>query len=126
MHRRNIQKRNVGVEPRLRIYVSTLPNLFATIGALAEVVLVAGEHLAQVRVNEFLLRVALLSEHNSGSVLLRGVVDRKAAQISKHLTSDEVLVAGVKRTLGCPNVVLTISRNLHPALLGNGLVPGKP
>src|SRR5690606_12919300 len=129
MHRSHVQKSNVGVHARLRIYVATLADLFTSVGTLTMIVRISLEvnriaidltrplmssSRGEVGIDELLLSVAISLEHDLRSVCLRRRVDRKTTQVRQNLSSHVVVLTRFERRLSGLHVISAVVADLHP------------
>ena len=103
--------------------VAALTDLLPTIGRLAESVLIARELLTEIGVNEFTLRIPVLSEDDELTVLVGRVVRSQTRQLGKHKAGLPVRMEVIEYRLGGDNIIVTVSCNFLPTILGNVLVP---
>ena len=125
MHARNVEKCDVDVDSWFGVDVSALTDLLPTIGRLAESVLIARELLTEIGVNEFTLRVPVLSEDDELTVLVGRVVRSQTRKLGEHKTGLPVRMEVVEDLLSRNNIVIAVSCNFLPAILWNVLVPRK-
>ena len=123
MHARNVEKCDVDVDSWFGVDVSTLTDLLPAIGRLAESVLIARELLTEIGVYELTLGVPVLSEDDELTVLVGRVIRSQTRQFGKHEAGLPVCMEVVEYLLGCNNIVIAVSRDFLPTILGNVFVP---